>query len=117
MIIGIGARRGVHEEEVLEAIAQALETTNTRKEDIEALASAELKKDEQGLKSAAGTIGVPIHFLSHSRINEIDVPSKSRASRFGLKGVAEPCALALSTNKNLIMNKKVYGRVTIAIAD
>ncbi|HWR25917.1 MAG TPA: cobalamin biosynthesis protein, partial [Methanosarcina sp.] len=32
------------------------------------------------------------------------------------KGVAEPAALALSKEKQLICRKKVYGRVTIAIA-
>ncbi|HJK28360.1 MAG TPA: cobalamin biosynthesis protein [Methanocorpusculum sp.] len=33
----------------------------------------------------------------------------------GLAGVAEPCALALAKSGTLILNKTVYGRVTIAI--
>ena len=90
MIIGIGTRRGITREEVVEAVKQALDECNLNLEEVTVLASAKLKKNERGLLEAGKMLG--------------------------LKGVAEPAALALSEEKKLISRKKVYGRVTIAIA-
>jgi cobalt-precorrin 5A hydrolase len=117
MIIGIGARRGVTAEEVMEAITLSLEESGLDIRDVTAFASAEIKRDEKGLIEVSEITGIPIHFISHEEINRCEVPSASRAERLGLKGVAEPGALVLSDQKILIMKKKAYGRVTIAIAE
>jgi cobalt-precorrin 5A hydrolase len=55
-------------------------------------------------------------FLDDKTINAQAGVSPSRATKIGLSGVAEPCALAVAKKKELVMRKKVYGRVTIAIA-
>jgi len=70
-----------------------------------------------GLLEAVNVLGKEIKFLSEEEINLYDAPSGSQANRFGLTGVAEPSALALSKKKELILRKKVYGRITIAIAE
>ena len=49
-------------------------------------------------------------------INAIPTRSGSRASRIGLSGVAEPCALATAKRRDLVVGKTVIGGVTIAIA-
>lgn len=116
MIVGIGARRGVTAEEVIEAIETSLKEIEATLQDVKALASANIKKDEKGILEASKILGIPIHFIPHDKVNSCDVPSSSKASRFGLKGVAEPSALILSDKNKLIMKKKAYGRVTIAIA-
>ncbi|HWQ44056.1 MAG TPA: cobalamin biosynthesis protein [Methanosarcina barkeri] len=116
MIIGIGTRRGITKEEVIEAVKQALDECGLNLEEVTAFASAKLKENELGLLEAEKMLGIPIYFLSDELINSYNPPSSSQASRFGLKGVAEPAALALSEEKQLICRKKVYGRVTIAIA-
>jgi len=69
------------------------------------------------LLEAVNVLGKEIKFLSEEEINLYDAPSGSQANRFGLTGVAEPSALALSKKKELILRKKVYGRITIAIAE
>jgi cobalt-precorrin 5A hydrolase len=117
MIIGMGARRGVSSQEVLDAIENALVLVDRNIGDVQLLASAKLKENETGLHEAAKELGIEIRFIDHDELNNYDAPSKSQATRFGLKGVAEPSALALSDNKKLILRKKVYGRVTIAIAE
>lgn len=116
MIIGIGTRRGITKEEVVEAVKQALNEYDLSLSEITALASAKLKENEQGLLEAGEMLGIPVNFLPDEILNSYNPPSSSQASRFGLKGVAEPAALALSEEKQLICRKKVYGRVTIAIA-
>ncbi|HET8685090.1 MAG TPA: cobalamin biosynthesis protein [Methanosarcina sp.] len=116
MIIGIGTRRGITKEEVIEAVKQALDECGLSLGEITALASAKLKENEQGLLEAGKILGIPVDFLPDETLNSYNPPSYSQASRFGLKGVAEPAALALSEEKQLICRKKIYGRVTIAIA-
>lgn len=116
MIIGIGTRRGVSKEEVIEAVRQALEECGKSLETVTSLASAKLKENERGLLEAANDLGLPIEFVPDEVLNSYNPPSKSQASRFGLKGVSEPAAMALSKEKELIFRKRVYGRVTIAIA-
>ncbi|MCD5425576.1 MAG: cobalamin biosynthesis protein [Methanosarcinaceae archaeon] len=116
MIIGIGARKGVTEEEVLNGIKNALFEIGKNITDIEKIASAKMKENEGGLIDAANILGIEIIFIPHKILNQMDAPSKSKAEQFGLKGVAEPAALAISKKKELIMKKKAYGRITIAIA-
>jgi cobalt-precorrin 5A hydrolase len=116
MIIGIGTRRGITKEEVIEAVKQALNECGMSLKDITAFASAKLKENERGLLEAGELLGIPVNFLPDEVLNSYNPPSSSQASRFGLKGVAEPAALALSEENELIFRKKVYGRVTIAIA-
>ncbi|MGB9929694.1 MAG: cobalamin biosynthesis protein [Methanosarcina sp.] len=116
MIVGIGTRRGVTKEEVIDAVRQALAECALSLEDISAFASTKLKENEQGLLEAGKILGIPVDFLPDEMLNSYNPPSLSQASRFGLKGVAEPAALALSEEKQLVCRKKVYGRVTIAIA-
>ena len=117
MIIGIGTRRGVTEQEVLEAVNAALSEKEIAISDIDCFASSVLKSDEEGLIKAVRTLEKEIRFLPDDVLNETEPESDSKAERFGLKGVSEPAALSLSNNKKLIMKKKVYGRVTIAIAE
>ncbi|MDL2261825.1 cobalamin biosynthesis protein [Methanimicrococcus sp. OttesenSCG-928-J09] len=117
MIVGIGARRGVTEQEVIDAVNAVLTDSNLSLTDIDCFASSTLKADEEGLISAVRTLGKEIQFLADDVLNATDPESESQAGRFGLKGVAEPAALALSIHKKLILKKKVYGRVTIAIAE
>jgi len=117
MIIGIGTRRGVTKEEVLNAVDAALAEAGFLMSDIDLFASSVLKSDEEELIRAVQVLGKEIRFLPDDVLNETEPESASEAGRFGLKGVAEPAALALSNHKKLIFKKKVYGRVTIAIAE
>jgi len=118
MIIGIGTRRGVTPSEVKDAVYTALLEANLSLDDIDLFASSTLKEDEDGLIQAVLELEKEIRFLPDDVINdnENEPVSESQAERFGLRGVSEPAALALSQHKILIFKKKVYGRVTIAIA-
>ncbi len=115
-IVGIGARRGVTRQEVSDAVLAGLREAGIDLEDVRIFASSRLKEDEPGILNAAESLGRKIVFLDDETINACTPPSRSEASRFGIVGVAEPCALALSEKKDLILKKKKYGNVTIAIA-
>jgi len=114
--IGIGCRKGVSKEEVLDAINQALTACGISQEDVFFFATTVKKMGEPGLIAAIASLSAGLIFLDDKTINTQPHRSLSRAGRIGLLGVAEPCALALSKHKELVMEKTVYGRVTVAIA-
>jgi cobalt-precorrin 5A hydrolase len=116
VIIGIGTRRDVSSGNVADAVNKALAEQELKLSDVELFASATIKENESGLIEAIFGMGGQIVFIPAEVINSINVPSASEAKRLGLNGVCEPCALALSRENKLIMKKKVYDNVTIAIA-
>ncbi|OPX76977.1 MAG: cobalamin biosynthesis protein CbiG [Methanosaeta sp. PtaB.Bin039] len=113
VVVGLGARKGVSSEEVLKAVCAALSEVERSPEEIRLLATADLKRGEQGMIEAARALKKPLIFLSQDVLNAQAPPSPSRARDLGLCGVAEPAALALA--EGLISPKKVYGRVTVAL--
>jgi cobalt-precorrin 5A hydrolase len=114
--VGIGCRKGVKKEEVLEAIRIALAETGIAKDDVLVYATTQKKFNETGLTEAISSLAGNLLFLDDATINAQTGLTSSRATKIGLLGVAEPCALAVAKKKHLIMVKKVYGRVTVAIA-
>lgn len=116
VIVGVGARYDVEQENVLTAIDQALAECTLTLSDVELFASAQIKEQEPGLIAAVKQLGGHLVFVPTQVINSINPPSDSKATRLGLTGVCEPAALALSREHKLIMRKKVYDNVTIAIA-
>lgn len=116
LVVGIGANRGVSCGEVIEAITGALSEINADIDDVKCFASAMIKENEKGIIDAAAGFGKQIKFVPDEIINSITSPSKSKAKQLGLNGVCEPAALALSEEKKLLLKKRIYGNVTIAIA-
>ncbi len=116
LIVGIGANRGVSKREVMEAIECGLAEINAGIDDVKLLASAMIKENEAGIIEAAAVLGKEVRFVPHELINSIEVPTNSKAKTLGLNGVCEPAALALSEEKKLLLKKRIYGNVTIAIA-
>jgi cobalt-precorrin 5A hydrolase len=114
--IGIGCRKGVKRQEVLDAIRNALAETGVAEHDVLVYATTLKKMGETGLLEAISALSGNLIFLDDETINAQKGISPSRATKIGLSGVAEPCALAVAKRKQLVMGKKVYGRVTVAIA-
>jgi cobalt-precorrin 5A hydrolase len=114
--VGVGCRKGVKSTEVLDAVRGGLAETGIAEKDVFVYATTQKKWGETGLAEAISALSGNLIFLDDDTINAQAVFSPSRATKIGLSGVAEPCALAVARKKELVMRKKVYGRVTIAIA-
>lgn len=114
--VGIGCRKGVTADEVAEAVRMACADSGVALPDILIYATTTKKFHETGLIEGVGNLSGNLIFLEDETINAQTGTGPSRASRIGLLGVAEPCALATSKRKELVMGKKVFGRVTVAIA-
>jgi cobalt-precorrin 5A hydrolase len=115
LVVGIGARKGVCADEVLQAIDKALREAGRKREEIAILATAWLKREEDGMLQAANILGREMICLSQEALNSQAPSTPSRARDLGLAGVAEPAVLALATR--LIFPKRAYGRVTVAIGE
>jgi cobalt-precorrin 5A hydrolase len=114
--VGIGCRKGVTAAEVVAAVRAALAENAVAESDVLVYATTAQKLHEAGLTEAVGMLSGNLIFLDDDTINAQKGTGPSRASKIGLLGVAEPCALATAKRKELVMEKKVYGRVTVAIA-
>ncbi|MGA2912159.1 MAG: cobalt-precorrin 5A hydrolase [Methanoregula sp.] len=114
--VGVGCRKGVKSREVLDAIREGLAEAGVAEHNVLVYATTQKKWNETGLVEAISALSGNLIFLDNDTINAQAGVSPSRATKIGLSGVAEPCALAVAKRKELVMRKKVYGRVTIAIA-
>lgn len=114
--VGIGCRKGVGQDEVTGAVRTALSENGILEKDVFIYATTAKKMHEPGLVAAVGALSGNLIFLDDDTINAQTGTGPSRASKIGLLGVAGPCALAMAKRKELIMEKRVYGRVTVAIA-
>lgn len=115
-VVGVGCNKGVTREEVVLSILAGLSDAGVREDSVLAYATTVKKRYETGLLEAVQKISGNLVFIDDDTINAQEVHSPSKASAIGLPGVAEPCALALSKRKELVMKKRAYGNVTIAIA-
>jgi cobalt-precorrin 5A hydrolase len=114
--VGVGCRKGVAPAEVSRAIRSALDEAGVSLNDVMVVATTVKKSLENGLIAGVAALPANLVFLDDDTINAQAVATPSRAHRIGLLGVAEPCALAVAKRKELVMRKKVFGRVTVAIA-
>jgi cobalt-precorrin 5A hydrolase len=115
-VVGIGCRKGVTSNEVIAAIRSACTDAGIDIGDVQCYATTLQKKNERGLLDAISELSARLIFLRDDTINAQEIVTPSKAGKIGLSGVAEPSALAVAKEKKLVMTKKVYGRVTVAIA-
>lgn len=117
IVIGIGCRKGVSSQEVVEAIYQALEEAGLSKDRVRLLATVEIKNQEQGLIMASRQLGIPLRFLSLQRLSSLKggyKPSQLVQKKLGIGGVCEPSAL-LASRGSLLVPKQTIGKVCLAI--
>ncbi|MFA5311779.1 MAG: cobalt-precorrin 5A hydrolase [Methanomassiliicoccales archaeon] len=115
-VVGIGCNRGTSSDEIVNAINDALKERKIGTHEVLTYASSMKKADESGLLTAIRKMGGHIFFVDDETINSQPVSTRSKADLIGLIGVAEPSALALAKRKELIMQRRAYGNVTVAIA-
>ncbi|MBE8538856.1 cobalamin biosynthesis protein [Geoglobus acetivorans] len=114
--VGIGFRKNVGAEEIICAIEKALKEIGAGRSDIRVISTWEGKKGSEELRKVSDYFKRPLMFLSDQEINSMDVSSESKAERIGLKSVSEACALYFSRERKILLPKKIYGGVTVAIA-
>lgn len=118
LVAGIGCRKGTPVSVLHHSLMVALQESGLSAESLAALATAELKADEPGLQALADMLQRPLRVIPHRRLKQLD-PALFTASaaqeKFGLPGVAEPCALLVAGGP-LLAPKRTFAQCTVAIA-
>jgi cobalt-precorrin 5A hydrolase len=119
IIVGVGCRRGVSAERIVEAVNEALARAGVAIEQVRLLASADIKADEPGLLEAARRLGVPVRFISSEEIRGSGrefARSEFVQRKVNLPAVAEPAALLAGRRTRLLLPKQTFTGVTVAVA-
>ena len=122
-VLGMGCRRGVSEEELWRAAERALGEAGVDWRGLRALASVDLKKNEEGLIRLAARLQVPFLTFSAEELNRL--PGEYSSSDFvkrtaGVDCVCERAAMAAAClgggRGRLAAGKRAFGPVTAAVA-
>jgi cobalt-precorrin 5A hydrolase len=119
VVVGMGARKGVSEEQVLAAVDEALAAAGRSRGDVRALATIDLKKDEAGILAAAERLGVPVQIIGRERIRVLQEALRDPGFVEEITGVAavcEPAAMLAGAQTRLLAPKMVRDGVTVALA-
>ncbi len=119
IIIGIGCKRGIGSAEVKEAIHNVLADAGLSIDRVRLAGTVDLKADEAGLLSALDELAIPLRVVSRAEI-ETCAKNYSKSDfvieKIGVGGVCEPAALLSGRKTKLILKKRKYPGITIAIA-
>jgi cobalt-precorrin 5A hydrolase len=117
---GIGCKRGTSAESLGGALASVFAENRLSPLRLRLIASIDLKRNEEGLSSAAENFGVPLVFYTAEELNALS--GDFSASDFvkqttGADNVCERAAVLASGGGKLLVRKTLRGGVTVAVAE
>lgn len=124
LVVGIGCRKETPEEKISQAVRECFEEEGLMTEGIAALASIDLKKEEKGILDYCKKNHLP--FIVYSKEELIQVEGTFTGSEFvaDVTGVDNVCersavlgAMQRGQNVRLLVSKRCYGGVTVAVAE
>jgi cobalt-precorrin 5A hydrolase len=118
LVLGMGCCRGVPLEELERLLHETFTARGLAIASIRCIATADVKRDEEGMKALTEKLGAPLICYSAEQINSRPGPSGPSAAyeRLGLIGVSEPAALLASGNDSLIVSRVKSASATLAVA-
>ena len=119
IIVGIGCKKGIEPDAVKKSVMDALQRANLSLERVRLFSTIDIKSVEPGLLQASQELGIPLRVVSASEIATCAKEySKSDfvQEKIGVGAVCEPTALIAGRKTQLILTKRKYAGVTIAIA-
>nr|WP_242837418.1 cobalamin biosynthesis protein [Desulfitobacterium metallireducens] len=119
--VGVGSRRGISKENVLEAIQESLSIIGASEQSVSGIFSIDLKQQEAGIIEAAYEMGVPFQTFSATEIQTLVEQRRLSQSEFvkekiGVDGVCEAASLLGTRHGELILPKQKQSGVTVAIS-
>lgn len=119
LILGIGCRRGIETEIIMEGIRKAMEANNLSIKSIKKIATVDLKADEAGIIESSKLLKKELVIISREDIKKVEdrfEGSEFVKKQIGVSCVSEPCALLASNGKGkFIENKFIYNGMTVSI--
>lgn len=117
LVAGVGASRGVPAAEVRALLDRVLATAGLSAASLRGLASADIKADEDGIRTTADALRIPLRTWSAAELAAVAVPNPSEVVRaaVGTPSVAEAAAL-LGGDAELLVPKTATAMATVAVA-
>jgi len=121
--VGLGARKEVAEDTIVDAVKLALTKANVPLERVDRLATVSIKKDSEPMIKAAETLGLTLEFFDVETLRafkhgDLSPDSEIVNRNIGIGGVCERAALiAAGKNPRLILKKTIRNGVTVAVAE
>lgn len=120
LVLGVGCNRGTPAQEVLAAIDQTLTEAGLEMRSVCQVATIVDKADEIGLLEACARRGWPLKTFTRQAIaafsDALPNPSDWAQRALGVPGVAEPAALLAAGADCLLVQKRKFPNVTVAVA-
>lgn len=119
VVVGVGARRGVSEAQVMAVVDEALAVAGKGRCDVRCLATIDLKREEPGILAAAERLGVPVQIIDRSRIRVLQEALREPGFVEQITGVAavcEPAAMLAGAQTELLAPRIARDGVTVALA-
>jgi cobalt-precorrin 5A hydrolase len=119
IIVGVGCRRGVPAGRIEAAVRAALQEAGAQLAAVRFIASADVKAREPGLIAAAASLGVPLRIITSETIRTFSGAFEGSAfvmEQVNVPAVAEPSALLAGRRTSLLLAKRKFVGVTIAVA-
>lgn len=125
LVVGLGCQRGCPVSTLRALLDQALQAHQFQLQQITALASIDLKRDEPGLIELAAQLALPLIYFSSEQLAgyqpRLSHRSEIAFERTGCYGIAESAALALAEQlgqapAKLLITRQKYAQATLALA-
>ncbi len=119
IIVGVGCRKGVAAKKIEEAVRAALAAAGATVDAVRFIASADIKAREPGLIEAAARLGVPFRVIASETIRTFSGAFERSAfvmEKVNVPAVAEPAALLAGRRTSLLLAKRKFDGVTVALA-
>ena len=121
IVAGIGCRKDVRTEEVLAAIDAALAEQGLGRKELNALATAPLKREEAAIRMAGAFLSLDVVVAGENALHAADNRTLSRSApslaAADVLSVSEAAALAVAGEGSVLLGPRlVLGPVTCAIA-
>jgi cobalt-precorrin 5A hydrolase/precorrin-3B C17-methyltransferase len=116
LVAGVGASKGVAEEEILGLIDEALAVGGLARDSVTALATVDAKAGEKGIVAASRQGGWALYSYPAGQLAAVPVPNPGAAAlaAVGTPSVAEAAALTLGDE--LVVAKRKSAMATVALA-
>jgi cobalt-precorrin 5A hydrolase len=121
--VGIGSRRNVAEEDIVETVNRALKQVDIPLGRVDRLATVDIKKDSLCMNKAAERMGLNLEFISIDELRsfrheDLSPDSELVKKKIGVGGVCERAALITAGKKAKLILKKTKAKgVTVAVAE
>jgi cobalt-precorrin 5A hydrolase len=119
LVLGVGCRRGVPADEIETLFQYVCQSRGFSPLSLWAVATADIKAHEPGLREFAEQHRVGLHSYSVAElaaVPNLPTPSEKVRAKVGTRGVAEPAAMLAAGATSLLMPKYRGQRITMALA-